>query len=188
MGGHSRGGDLSGFGGQQPPSLIREEDENTSLSSIATDMYPVIVSDDDDDEDRLNIQVSPVPPSRPRPRIVQRMMLENQDDTMLPWSSYTNVEAIIRSRDAEEGEAVASGRGRGATNRLKIIQNQIRFPSIVVHNPYQKSNRLLEEGLAGDGVERFAEEVMNDDRYRVFFPHVDHPDEVNCFFSLSLVI
>lgn len=129
---------------QTLPPLIAEEDEyDTSFSSINTDMYSNIVEETD------NIVVSPIPPELPRPRIVRRMMLEQERDTMIPWSTYTNTERITR-RNTDEQSAQQSN-----SKRRKLIENELRFPSIALDINGRESTLS----------------IMEDEKYRFYFSH-----------------
>lgn len=140
------GGPMRGYNTikQTLPPLIAEEDEyDTSFSSINTDMYSNIVEETD------NIVVSPIPPELPRPRIVRRMMLEQERDTMIPWSTYTNTERITR-RNTDEQSAQQSN-----SKRRKLIEKELRFPSIALDINGRESTLS----------------IMEDEKYRFYFSH-----------------
>lgn len=127
---------------QTLPPLIAEEDEyDTSFSSINTDMYSNIVQDE--------IIVSPIPPDPPRPRIVQRMMLDRERDTMIPWSNYTNTDRITRKSIHQENTHEIKAK------RRKLMQKELCFPSIAF-------------GI--DGKES-AFSVLDEEKYRFYFFH-----------------
>lgn len=106
-------------------------------------MYSNIIEETD------MIVVSPVPPEVPRPRIVRRMMLEQERDTMIPWSTYTNTERITRNSIAEQSTQ------QSTSKRRKLIEKELRFPSIAF------DNNDREPALS----------IMEDEKYRFYFSH-----------------
>lgn len=91
------------------PALIPEESEEVSIN---TEMC--------DDPERIESML----PLVGRPRTVRRMMLENTENTVIPWERYTT-DNIVN------------------TERIKldktIIKRNLRSPSIVF-NPFQKDH------------------------------------------------
>jgi hypothetical protein len=122
-----------------PPSLIQEEedddDDRTSFSSIETEMYSDIIHED-------KIMVSSIPPSPPRPRLVRRMMVQHEQDTVLPYSMYTLTENIVN---------------RNRSNKRQKLNNELLVIPSIVLNPFQKRHQ--------------EKELLLDERNRFFFPH-----------------
>jgi alkylated DNA nucleotide flippase Atl1 len=102
------------------------------------------------------IEISPIPPEPHRPRIVQRMMLRREQDTVLPWSFYTNTDNILRSSIYEQNKRQAK------KEKQEMIQKELIYPSIAFSNNNNPHLKRQEE---------LAFSIREDERYRFYFPH-----------------
>ncbi|OBZ90113.1 hypothetical protein A0J61_01839 [Choanephora cucurbitarum] len=110
---YGRDNDLPRF----PPLIPEEEEEGVlesdSIASMSTDLYASILPQHHPSQ----LVVSPVPPDRPRPRAVKRMMLRRTQDTILPSECYQRPDLLT-------AQPVIT------THHPKDMRYQIRHPSL----------------------------------------------------------